>query len=105
MANEPDSRDNQFVCRVHHRCHVCGGSGGVRKRDPDWRPLRGTPTQLERRHHEMNSYYIADCEQCKGSGVSHVTLSPETTHDPRKADWLMPDDVPLRGISLGNRRT
>lgn len=99
-----EEHTQEFVARVHHRCSRCGGSGLVMRNDPDWRPLREPSTREQRRLHEGTRLVEVDCPTCKGNGISHATIGGFTT-ERDKADWLMPDNVPLRGVSIGNRRT
>lgn len=64
-----------YVARTHHRCHGCGGSG-----------IGNGP----------NGY----CLICKGNGVSHFTFSGFVPPGV-ETDWLMPDNKPLRDVSIG----
>lgn len=82
---------------IHHRCSRCGGSG----------VQNGQRVAVSRKDRVASmqppSFFGSDCTLCKGNGLSHVTFSG-FTNDVRNANWLMPDNRPLREVGIGNRR-
>ncbi len=111
MTERESPASLSYVCRVHHRCAKCGGSGTIQIADPDWSPGMKSLSSKDSQGRRVTTVYPAtkrgmvnrDCPTCHGAGITHATLSPGSTNDPKKADWLMPDDRPLCEVSIGSR--